>query len=66
MAMAPDEIKAALVLKRVKQTDIARAVGRSKQLVGDVIRRARRNAEIEKEVAARLGKSVKRVFGEAA
>lgn len=66
MPMDPHEIKAALAKAQVKQADIARAVGKSKQLVGDVIRRHRRNAEIENEVAARIGKPVRRVFGAAA
>lgn len=64
--MAPNEIKAELARKGVKQSEIARSVGKSKQMVGDVIRRFRRNADIEREVAARIGKPVKRVFGAAA
>jgi lambda repressor-like predicted transcriptional regulator len=66
MPMDPNEIKAALVKAGVKQADIARSVGKSKQLVGDVIRRHRRNTEIEQEVAARIGKPVKKVFAEVA
>lgn len=64
--MSPDEIKKALRTRDVKQVEIAEAVGKSKQLVNDVINRARKNAEIEREIAARIGKPVSRVFGAAA
>lgn len=60
--MEANEIKAELVRRGVTQTEIALAVGRSKQLVGDVIRRARRNPAIEREIAQRIGKPVRRVF----
>lgn len=60
------EIKRALAGRGVTQTAIAESVGKSKQLVGDVIRRHRRNADIERAVAEAIGKPVKRVFGEAA
>lgn len=62
MAMDANEIKAELVRRGITQTEIAEAVGRSKQLVGDVIRRQRRNPDIEREIAQRIGKPVRRVF----
>lgn len=66
MAMAPEHIKAELVRKKVKQSDVARTVGKSPQLVNDVIHGARRNHAIEREIASRIGKPVSRVFGTAA
>lgn len=61
--MAPEEIRKALRVRDVRQTAIADAVGKSKQLVTDVINRARRNEEIEREIAARIGRSVSHVWG---
>lgn len=60
--MTPREIKAALVLVGVSQADIARDAGFSAQLVGEVIRRTRKNALIEQTVAKAIGKPVKKVF----
>lgn len=64
--MTPQEIKAELVRHKAKQVEIARACGKSPQLVHDVIGGARRNPAIEQEVAARIGRSVSDVFGAAA
>jgi hypothetical protein len=66
MRMEPADIKAALRAKRVRQADIARDVGKSRQLVHDVIEGHRYNDEIMRTVARRIGKPVARVFGEAA
>ena len=66
MPMTPDEIRKALRQRDVRQVEIARAVKKSKQLVGDVINGHRDNADIKREVAARIGKPVSRVFGAAA
>lgn len=62
--MTSREIKAALVLAGVSQSDIARDVGLSAQLVGEVIRRTRKNALIEVAVAKAIGKPLKKVFPE--
>lgn len=64
--MSPNEVKAELALRGVKQVEIARAVGISAAQVNRVIARLRRNAEVEREVARRLGKPVTKVFGKAA
>lgn len=61
--MTPDEIRKALRIKDVRQVEVARAVNKSPQMVTDVINRARRNEDIEREIAARIGKSVSRVWG---
>lgn len=62
MPMAPNEIKAALVAKAVKQADIARQVGHAPSFVNDVITRKRRSPAIEKAIAQAIGKPVSRVF----
>lgn len=62
MPMEANDIKAELVRRGVKQADIARTVGKSPQLVYDVLRGYRRNAAIEREIAQRIGKPVSRVF----
>lgn len=63
MSMTPDEIRKALRIKDVRQVEVARAVSKSPQMVTDVINRARRNEEIEREIAARIGKSYSHVWG---
>jgi len=64
--MKPAEIKAALVLRGVKQAAIARQVGHSSAFVNDVITRKRRSPAIERAIAEALGKPLKKVFPEAA
>lgn len=66
MPMTPDEIRKALRQRDVRQVEIARAVGMSKQMVCDVIDGHRDNPDIKREVAARIGKPIARVFGAAA
>ena len=60
--MKPAEIKAALVLRGVRQADIARQVGHAGAFVHDVIAGKRRSLAIEQAVAAALGKPLKEVF----
>jgi DNA-binding XRE family transcriptional regulator len=60
--MTANEIKKALIDVGVTQAEIARTVGLSKQLVGEVIRGNRRNARIESAVATAIGKPIDEVF----
>ena len=60
--MTANEIKKALIDAGVTQAEVARDVGLSKQLVGEVIRGNRRNARIESAVAAAIQKPVDEVF----
>jgi lambda repressor-like predicted transcriptional regulator len=64
--MEPQDIKAELVRRKVKQADIARQVGHSAPFVNDVISRKRRSPAIEKAVAEAIGKPLKKVFPEVA
>ncbi len=64
--MTGQEIKAALVAKGIKQTEIARRVGHSQPFVNDVITRKRRSPAIERAIAEAIGKPLKKVFPELA
>lgn len=59
-------IKAALERAGKLQADIARATDLSPQLVGEVIRRTRRNVKIEGAIAEAIGKPVAEVFPDTA
>jgi predicted transcriptional regulator len=62
MPMSPNEIKAALVERGVKQVSIARLVDLSPQYVYDVISGARRNEKIESAIAVAICRPVEEVF----
>jgi lambda repressor-like predicted transcriptional regulator len=63
MRMQPHEIKAALMLARVRQAAIARACGFSQSYVSEVIRGNRRSPKIERAVAKAIGKEPVEIFG---
>lgn len=62
MALSKQERKAALVLKGIRQADIARATGFSGAYVNDVIAGNRRSDEIEAAIAEAIGRPVGEVF----
>lgn len=63
MALTKQERKAALVLKGIRQSDIARATGFSAAYVNDVIAGHRRSDEIERAIARAIGRPTREVFG---
>jgi transcriptional regulator with XRE-family HTH domain len=63
MRMQPHEIKAALMLARVRQASIARKLGLSQSYVSEVIRGTRRSPVIEGAIAAVIGRDPVDVFG---
>jgi len=58
------ERKAALVLKGVSLSDIARELGVSQQHVSQVVAGARRSPRVEEAVARAIGQSPEWIFGE--
>lgn len=64
MPMQPNEIKAALVLARVRQSSVARKTGFSQPYVSDIIAGNRRNARVEREIARAIGRDVDEVFAD--
>ena len=60
--MTPLDIKHALERAGSSQAAIARAARKSPQLVGEVIRRTRKNSEIEIAIASKIGKTRGDVF----
>lgn len=62
MPMQPNEIKAALVLARVRQSSIARKTGFSQPYVSDIIAGNRRNEVVEREIAKAIGREVHEIF----
>lgn len=64
--MTAREIKAALVLRGVRQSDIARKLKLSPAYISDVIARNRRSDRVERAVAQAIGEPVNMVFTETA
>lgn len=62
MALGPRQRKAALVLKGVKQADIARRLGVAPTHVSDVIYGRRRSARVEEAIAEALGRPQGEIF----
>ena len=60
--MKPEEIKAALIIKRVSQTEIARQAGCSRALVSAVINGDRTNRDIRIRIAKAIEKKTATVF----
>lgn len=65
MPMTPQDRKAELVRKGVRQADIARRTGHSPTYVNDVLTGKRRSETIEREIARSIGRPVEKVFGSA-
>ena len=62
MPMQPKERKAALVLRGIKQSEIAKTAKLSQAYVSDVIAGNRRSAAIEELIAKAIEKPVDEVF----
>lgn len=62
MALSPRERKAALVLKGIKQADIARRLGVAPTHVSDVVYGRRRSVRVETAIAEALGQPAPEVF----
>lgn len=62
MALSPRERKAELVLKGIKQADIARRLGVAPTHVSDVVYGRRRSVRVEKAIAEALGRPAPEVF----
>ena len=62
MALTRRERKAALVLKGVSLSDIARELGVSQQHVSMVVAGIRRSPRVEEAVAAAIGRPIRQVF----
>lgn len=60
--MKPNEIKAALMLKNIRQTDIARRLKLRQSTVNDVIAGRGKSARVQNEVAKLLEKPVEEIF----
>jgi lambda repressor-like predicted transcriptional regulator len=60
--VTPQEIKAALILKGVSQTSIAKELGVAKSLVSMVIYGAEKNAKVRKTIAKIIGQPVKEIW----
>jgi len=62
--MNEKEIKAKLILKGIKQVDIARDLGLDKTTVNKIIHRRGRSKRIEEYIANLLGLSYEKVWDE--
>jgi transcriptional regulator with XRE-family HTH domain len=60
--MKPKEIKAALILREVSQSEIARRLGIREQSVSGVISGKTKSARVMREVARVLGKPVREIW----
>ncbi|OUN00482.1 MAG: hypothetical protein BAA04_08260 [Firmicutes bacterium ZCTH02-B6] len=60
--MTPREIRAALILRGVKQRDVAQELGVSEAIVSQVISRKRTSERIERAIARAIGRPVHEVF----
>ena len=60
--MRPEEIRAAMHLKKTSQVEIARALGRSKTLVNRVITGLTRSDTVQREIAKAIGMEVERIW----
>ncbi|MDR1702481.1 MAG: helix-turn-helix domain-containing protein [Sporomusaceae bacterium] len=60
--MTPEEIKAGLILRKIKQIDIAAQTGYTTEAVNMVIKGIRKNQKIRKAIAAALEKPVSEIW----
>lgn len=60
--MSPREIRAELVLRGIKQREIADALGVSETVVSLVIDRKRRSQRVQRAIARAIGRPVHEVF----
>ncbi|HBF39979.1 MAG TPA: transcriptional regulator [Firmicutes bacterium] len=60
--VTPLEIKAAIILKGVSQTSIAKELGIAKSLVSMVIHGTEKNAKVRKAIAKIMGQPVKKIW----
>jgi len=60
--VTPREIRAALILRGVKQRDVAQELGVAEAIVSQVISRKRTSERIERAIARAIGRPVHEVF----
>ena len=65
-AMSPNEIRAALILRGIRQTDIARSLGLTRYTVCNVIGGYRTSRRVKQKIADTLELPVHKVFPERA
>ena len=61
--MTPNEIKFLMAETKVRQIDVARALGKTPAAVHMVIHGRSRNREIASEIASRLGVGIEEIIG---
>lgn len=64
--MKPNEIKAELMLRNVRQVDIAKRLNLKQNTVSEIISGRKKSARVQKEIARIISKPVNEVFPKSA